>query len=348
MTQPIHLAPTDSILLFAVHPDDETLAAAGLLQQAQASGARVRVTFATDGENNPWPQRVLERRWRIGEPDRRRFGAERRREALRALAGLGLPVSSVGWLGLPDQGLTRLALQERWPAISLIRAEIEASRPTVIVAPSLRDHHPDHSGFALLFELALADRPAPRADILRYQVHGQPPPGHSTSPFVVRLEKDEIERKRQAILTYRSQLVFRGHFFRSFATDTEVFAPSTQATSSDPIHPIRDASDDGRYIRFRIADRSLFRSLQPKTLLLAGLGAPSEPIASVLPAAAGEVVVPDSIVAGARRLFAKVEHRWSFFDSDGWREIPLRDRAEASSARRLPGAEPDAVTAPPP
>jgi LmbE family N-acetylglucosaminyl deacetylase len=347
LTQPIHLAPTDSILVFAVHPDDETLAAAGLLQQAQAAGARVRVTFATDGENNPWPQRVLERRWRIGEPDRRRFGAERRREALRALGGLGLAPSSIAWLGLPDQGLTALALREPWPAVSLIRAEIEASRPTVIVAPSLRDHHPDHSGFALLFELALADHPT-RAKIARYRVHGEPPPGDSTSRFAVHLEKDEIERKRRAILTYRSQLVFRGRFFRSFATETERFEPAPRAMTTDPIHPIRECSDDGRCILLRIADRSIARAWQRKTLLLAGLGEPPKPIVAELPVTAGEIVVPHSIVAGARRLFGKVEHRWTFFDADGWREIPLRDLAEASGARRMAGAEPDAVTAPPP
>jgi LmbE family N-acetylglucosaminyl deacetylase len=54
------------VMVLAPHPDDETLATTGLLQQAVSAGAAVRVLFVTDGDNNLWPQRAVERRWQIG------------------------------------------------------------------------------------------------------------------------------------------------------------------------------------------------------------------------------------------------------------------------------------------
>jgi LmbE family N-acetylglucosaminyl deacetylase len=339
------IAPNDSVLVFGVHPDDETLAAGGLLQHAARSRARVRVTFVTDGENNPWPQRVLERRWRIAEADRRRFGARRRSEALRALATLGVDGAEIGWLALPDQGLTRLALNDPLPAIAAIRAEIEASRPTIIVGPSLRDRHPDHSGFALLLELASAADAAPRARLLHYRVHGGST--RSRSSVVLRLSDEEIDRKRRAISTYRSQLVFRGRFFRSFARDTEIFEPRAPAARTDSIHAIRIASDDGAELRLTIADRSAFWSLQPKTLLFAAIGEESKPIAAAFPITGGKFIVPRTFLRGARRLFGKIEYRWSFFDADGWREIPLGDGAEAFDSPAISPIEPVIAPLPP-
>src|SRR5229473_1437708 len=104
------LPPTDwkRVMVLAPHPDDETLVTGGLLQQAVAAGAAVRVIFATDGDNNPWPQRVIERRWRITPADRARWGTRRRGEALAALTCLGVPTESAVFLGYPDQGLTRI------------------------------------------------------------------------------------------------------------------------------------------------------------------------------------------------------------------------------------------------
>jgi LmbE family N-acetylglucosaminyl deacetylase len=54
-------------MLIAAHPDDESLACSIVLQQAVGAGAAVRVIYATDGENNPWPQRAMERKWHLDE-----------------------------------------------------------------------------------------------------------------------------------------------------------------------------------------------------------------------------------------------------------------------------------------
>src|SRR5882672_10858445 len=70
----------DRLMVLAPHPDDETLGAGGLLQRAAARGVATRVVFATDGDDNPWPQRVVERRLWIGADARARWGARRRGE----------------------------------------------------------------------------------------------------------------------------------------------------------------------------------------------------------------------------------------------------------------------------
>src|ERR1035437_4372289 len=69
------------LLLIAPHPDDESLACGTTLQAAVRAGAAVRVIYVTDGDNNPWPQRFMERKWRIRQADRLRWGQLRRREA---------------------------------------------------------------------------------------------------------------------------------------------------------------------------------------------------------------------------------------------------------------------------
>src|SRR5436853_2331221 len=93
-------------MLIAAHPDDESLACSVVLQHAVCAGAAIRVIYATDGENNPWPQRVIERKWRLRETDRERWGKLRRQEALAALDVLGVNASDVFFLTLPDQKLT--------------------------------------------------------------------------------------------------------------------------------------------------------------------------------------------------------------------------------------------------
>ena len=91
-------------MMIAPHPDDESLDAGVLLQRAVAARSAVRIVYATDGDDNPWPQRLLEKRWRLNDADRARWGKRRRKEAIAALSMLGLSGAHARFLGLPDQG----------------------------------------------------------------------------------------------------------------------------------------------------------------------------------------------------------------------------------------------------
>ena len=132
------LTRKDRLLILAPHPDDEALATGGLLQRSAEAGAAARVIFLTDGDNNPWPQRVIERRWRVSGADARaRWGALRRREALASLLVLGRGPSDAEFWALPDQGLTNLLLTGGAMFIARLCKAIDAWRPTCIVAPSI-------------------------------------------------------------------------------------------------------------------------------------------------------------------------------------------------------------------
>ena len=140
------------LLIVAPHPDDESLACGVLLQNAVEAGAAILVIYVTDGENNPWPQRYLSRRWRLNAADRQRWAKLRRREALAALQVLGVSPEDARFLGWPDQGLTGMLKSQPTGALARLRYLIMEWCPTHVVGPDARDRHRDHSALGLMLE----------------------------------------------------------------------------------------------------------------------------------------------------------------------------------------------------
>ena len=206
MIQALDLDSNTRLLVVVPHPDDETLAAGGLIQIALAIGAALRVVIATDGDDNPWPQRWIEKRWRIDADARRRWGQRRRVEAAEALVRLGVAADDIRHYGWPDQGLTSLLMRDAQCEDQLV-AEIVEFAPSLIVAPSLADRHPDHSALRVMLELALARTSLAACPRLGFVVHGPMPDERALAVTTSAAQK---EIKQHALQAHSSQLVLSG------------------------------------------------------------------------------------------------------------------------------------------
>src|SRR5258706_4839805 len=206
----------DRILVIAPHPDDESIAAGGLLQRAIAAGGEVRVVFVTDGDNNPWTLRYLKKKLRISDADRAEWGALRRQESRRGLATLGVSASSAIFLGFPDRMLIGMARTGDLRVRHALTAIINEFEPSLLVIPSAFDLHADHRAISWLAHGATSGR-----NVVTYVIHGRPPRGRLA--FRLELIAEETARKRSSIECHQSQLVLSKTRFLSYARSVEEF-----------------------------------------------------------------------------------------------------------------------------
>lgn len=204
------LSARTRLLVITPHPDDETIATGVLIQQVRAAGGEVQILLLTAGDNNPWPQRWLERRWRIGAPDRQRWAERRGAELRHALAALGIRPPALQTLSWPDLGVTDMLLQSPDQAVAAVSDAIVRFTPDLIALPSLRDRHPDHSAAHVLVRLALAGHAQPPV-LLTYLVHGDP----GRRDFVqIDPTPAQMSNKLTALQAHRSQLALSGKRLR--------------------------------------------------------------------------------------------------------------------------------------
>ena len=343
-------------MLIAAHPDDESLACSIVLQHAVRNGAAIRVVYATDGENNPWPQRVIERKWRLDEADRARWGKLRRVEALAALGILGVNASDASFLALPDQKLTRLLTSGCGCTLERFAAMITDWAPTDLLIPSISDTHPDHSALAVMLRLMLSEcflGETPMS-VWSYVVHGKSPAFFDRAE-TIRQTAAETAAKLRAISCHKTQLKLSRKRFLDHATRPErlIKLKRCEAIGADgPISSIsrqphllsislrrspkltrlaepmlfvmgRDGAGALRCARMRVPVRSLgvemFDCVTEERLAVASYHGN---------AFAGELAIPVDIFSPVHALFVKLERRAWFFDEVGWLEIPPTVRSQ--------------------
>ena len=98
----------ERLVIVAPHPDDEVLGCGGLIQQAVAVGADVRVIYLTNGDHNQMAFKLYSGRLHLSPKDYYKFGERRRMEALAATGLLGLQPNQLVFLGYPDWGSLRI------------------------------------------------------------------------------------------------------------------------------------------------------------------------------------------------------------------------------------------------
>lgn len=259
----------DRVLVVAPHIDDEALAAGGYLQDAVANGADVFVVYMTAGDHSRTA--VAANRLTFFATARlNRKGLRRLAEGEHATRVAGVAPEHVFMLGYPDRGLRRMLLHPDRTirsastgrrAVPYIQAVSPAApyrfanllndlerviaevNPTIVIAPSEKDRHPDHRASSQIVDRALADDSV-HAEQLRYTVHSW----SYEKPFAVRngvqaaaeqcsvypLSGDTVERKRAMLAQYRSQRrsPYLRRIFAAFSGNTESFTTPAAAPAS--------------------------------------------------------------------------------------------------------------------
>ncbi|MGO4700380.1 PIG-L deacetylase family protein [Dyella sp. 2RAB6] len=258
---PVTIDAHTRLLVVAPHPDDESIATGELIQHVRAAGGTVEILLLTAGDNNPWPQRWLERRLRIGSDDRRRWGARRRQEVTGALARLGLPQEALHPLGLPDMGLTACLREDLHGQVSAWAGWLERCRPNLIAVPALGDGHPDHSAAHVLLRLAVAQwREAGQGEppvLLSYLVHGQA--ADHGEAVALPSSADMHAAKLAALDQHQSQVALSGGRMRGLAGRPEVFRTVEPAGSGGWL-PWQPSAAQRPWLRLTLADREGARS----------------------------------------------------------------------------------------
>jgi LmbE family N-acetylglucosaminyl deacetylase len=258
----------DRVLVISPHPDDETLCCAGMIQRALERGASVSVVWLTNGDGFTWDAIVLERQLIPKPIDMFKLGERRMLEARAAGATLGLRKSNLYFLGYPDGGLRKMLEQPerlfrsrytklvRVPYAGVVsqnaahtgtnlerdlRHVIDLVNPTMVLAPSVLDAHPDHRATGELTQRMLQRRGQTSA-LRSWIVHGGfewplPKSWHTNLPLVpsprgrnlpwqrVSLSPDQVQVKVRATRAYISQVIALGRFMAAFSRTNELLSP---------------------------------------------------------------------------------------------------------------------------
>lgn len=167
---------SDRILVFAPHPDDESLGAGGLIARAVEKNATVMVVMVTDGSSSHTTSGYSNLKAHINVTGNISLPELRHTETLNALKNLGVSEKNVVFLGYPDVGLGPLfeiywdynntyksandfnklnyssysfSYEKNAPyaganVVKNMQTIIRDFKPTIVVYPDDGDDHPDH------------------------------------------------------------------------------------------------------------------------------------------------------------------------------------------------------------
>jgi N-acetylglucosamine malate deacetylase 1 len=136
-----------SAMVFAPHPDDETLGCGGLIALKRSQGAQVWVILLTNGEASYLYDRTA---------NPATLPQTRLHEAQRAMAILGVPSSHLFCLNQPDGQLGNLSKSQQQTLVQSLLELIEIYLPEELYVPHQLDIHTDHEATYGLVKQALA------------------------------------------------------------------------------------------------------------------------------------------------------------------------------------------------
>ena len=203
---PVLPLPAGRVLFVAPHPDDEVLAAGGMIAELVSRGEQVYVLYITLGDGFPLDAMLLTHRFPVRPQDNLELGKRRQQEARTASSILGIPAAHLAFLGFPDQGLATLLSGEpatvftsrhtrvdhnpylgTWcPGASYTRTELDRqvrevldwAAPEVVLVPHSRDRHPDHRAVHKLMTSGLLGKEVQWEYIVHGSLEWPIPKGH--------------------------------------------------------------------------------------------------------------------------------------------------------------------------
>lgn len=238
---------SDSVLIFAPHPDDESLSSAGLIRYCVEHNVPVHVVVVTNGGNG-------------------RLGVIRHSETLNATEKLGLSPDNVTFLDYPQ--VVEHLFSENWDPNhaysagaphnsfafqnnssycgesleSNFETMIKEYKPTIIIYPALDDDNTDHWGTGSFVVYAVNNMDY-RAKMYSYLVHNEEtlwpfprsyypqsnllPPSYLTNQkswLIFPLSHSLEQYKFNAVNCYQSQMKKDPVFLKSYIRTNELFA----------------------------------------------------------------------------------------------------------------------------
>ena len=191
----LKISSRDRVLIFAPHPDDETLAAGGLISYLSLKKIPKKIVFLTVGDGNLY--NLLEKKKIKYAPEEFiKTGFRRREEALLALKKLGVEPREVIFLGYPDGFLLKIFKAPQKPIFNKarfnfipyefssdfrkeasgenlllsLRKIIKEFRPTKIFLPHRQESNSDHKA-TFLFVKKAVENSGLRPQIFQYLIH---------------------------------------------------------------------------------------------------------------------------------------------------------------------------------
>jgi LmbE family N-acetylglucosaminyl deacetylase len=285
------IVATDSLLIVSPHPDDESLCCGGLIHSARRVGAKVAIVWVTNGDGFKWDAIVVEKKVRPRAGAYLDLARQRDREARAAGSILNVEPQSLFFLGYPDRGVLSLLFDYYHPEVpwrsrftgantvvyedavdpgakydgdDLVRdfaSVAERVKPTLVLAPSPQDTHPDHRGAGILAWRVMTDRG--ELDKVRYWIvhggHGWPTPrayrpelAQTVAPRGLgmqweqfELDADAVTAKLNAIQAHQSQTKVMGRVMESYVRSMELFSSTPVPPRSTCTHPTPCEFEDG-------------------------------------------------------------------------------------------------------
>lgn len=189
------------VLVFAPHPDDETVAVGGYIAQSIKNNAVVHIVLVTNGNKH---------------------GLEEQRydEFKKATSILGVPEENLIFLNYPD---TQLKKEDENKLLQDFKTQIDKFNPDIILYPNTQDRHPDHSTTAKIIEEILKQENQKRVSYqyLVHHYHFPQPEKYDPSLYLLppismidfdkkwqrfMLSQEIEDQKNEAVFSYKTQL----------------------------------------------------------------------------------------------------------------------------------------------